>query len=466
MEKQTIDARHISLFRKIGYGCGAMADNLIMCALGALVLPVYNIALYIDPVMLGWALAIPRIFDAIIDPVIGNLSDNTRTRWGRRRPYILCGAIAAAVILPILWLSPFKSDWGVFWWLTVFGFIYLVAYSIFIIPYQALGFEMTTDYDERTRLLAWPNYVGMTTSFLLPWLPRMIEFKGFGGPVSGAFWVSIGVGLIVLFGGTLPAIFGREIARAEEQVKTRFIDAIKQVIQNRAFLIVATANVIVLTGLAAFVNLSIYVNIFIIYGGDRAAGLALSGLAGSVYAGVSYLSVMIAVWLNTRIGKKATTQILLAVTAVGAGSLWFTLRPDMPYLQLLSTVIVGLGLQGTWMTFYTMTGDVCEEDELKTGLRREGIFSSMGGFARKMAVAVAAVLGGAMLNLVGFDAAKAAETGLSAPVALNLKIAYVSGQTAVIIAGLIMICFYPITRKRAIETQRLLKERRGELVND
>ncbi|MFA7370241.1 MAG: MFS transporter, partial [Kiritimatiellales bacterium] len=89
MGKQTIDARHISLFRKIGYGCGAMADNLIMCALSALVLPVYNIALYIDPVMLGWALAIPRIFDAIIDPVIGNLSDNTRTRWGRRRPYIL-----------------------------------------------------------------------------------------------------------------------------------------------------------------------------------------------------------------------------------------------------------------------------------------------------------------------------------------------------------------------------------------
>jgi GPH family glycoside/pentoside/hexuronide:cation symporter len=218
--------------------------------------------------------------------------------------------------------------------------------------------------------------------------------------------------------------------------------------------------------LAAFVNLSLYVNIFIIYGGDRAAGLALSGLSGSVYAGVSYVSVMLAVWLNTRIGKKATAQILLAVTALGAASLWFTLRPDMPHLQLLSTVIIGLGLQGTWMTFYTMTGDVCEEDELKTGLRREGIFSSMGGFARKMAVAVAGVLGGTMLNLVGFDAARAAETGLSAPVALNLKIAYVSGQTVVIIAGLIMICFYPITRKCAIETQRLLKVRRGELSND
>lgn len=119
---------------------------------------------------------------------------------------------------------------------------------------------------------------------------------------------------------------------------------------------------------------------------------------------------MIAVWLNTRIGKKATTQILLAV-AIGAGSLWFTLRPELPYLQLLSTGIVGLGLQGAWMTFYTMTGDVCEEDELKTGLRREGIFSSMGGFALKWRSRWRPVLGGAMLNMVGFDAAKAAEAG-------------------------------------------------------
>ncbi|MCF7817092.1 MAG: MFS transporter [Kiritimatiellales bacterium] len=469
--KSKFDAQHIPLLNKLGYGCGAMADNLIMCAFASMVLPVYNIVLHIDPVILGWAMAIPRIFDAITDPIMGNISDNTRTRWGRRRPYILAGAVACAIILPFLWLSPFKSDWGVFGWLAVLGTLYFTAYTVFIIPYQALGFEMTTDYDERTRLLAWPNYVGMTTSFLLPWLPRMIEYKGFDGPVNGAFWVSIGVGLIVLFGGSMPAIFGREIARAEEQVKTHFLDAIKQAVQNRAFLIVAASNVIVLTGLAAFVNLSLYVNIYIIYGGlapdaARAAGLAMVGIGGTLYALISYVSVMIAVWLSTRIGKKATAQILLGVTAIGVGSLWFTLRPELPYLQLVSTFIIGLGLQGTWMTFFTMIGDVCEEDELKTGLRREGIFSSIGGFSRKMSVAVAAVLGGVTLKWVGFDAAVAETAGLTDAVSLNLKIAYVAGQAAVVVGGLVLIWFYPITRKRAMETQRLLKERRGVLLND
>lgn len=462
-EQAEYTPQHIPLLNKIGYAFGAMTDNLIMNAFGSLVMPVYNLALFIDPALLGWAVAIPRIFDAITDPIMGNISDNTRTRWGRRRPYIFGGATLCALILPFIWMAPVLTDWGVFWWVAVLGSLYFTAYTIFIIPYQALGFEMTTDYDERTRLLAWPNYVGLTMSFLLPWLPRMIEFKVFGGAAHGAVWVSIGAGIIIMVSGIMPAIFGREIAQAEKQDRIPFLAAIKESASNRSFLIVALSNVIVLTGLATFVGIGLYVNIFMIFGGDRAAGLALAGLGGTVYAIVSYFSVMIAVWLGTRFGKKITTQILLGITMIGSASLWFTLRPDLPYLQLLSTVIVGIGLQGTWMTFFTMVGDVCEEDELKTGLRREGMFSSIGGFSRKMAVAVAAIMAGNLLKWIGFDAASAAESGVPDAVLSHLKVAYVLGQVAVLGLGLLLISFYPITRQRAMETQRLLRERRGEL---
>lgn len=456
-------AEHIPLLNKIGYAFGAMADNLMMNAFSMLVMPVYNIALYVDPVLLGWAIAIPRIFDAITDPVMGNISDNTRSRWGRRRPYIFVGAVLCALLLPVIWMSPFRSDWGVFWWLTVLGTIYFLAYTVYIIPYQALGYEMTTDYDERTRLLAWPNYVGLTMSFVLPWLPRMIEFKVFGGAAQGAIWICTGVGFIIFVSGLMPVLFGREIAEAKKQERISLWVAVKESVANRSFLIVALSNVIVLTGLATLGGVGLYVNIFYIFDGDRAAGMALAGLGGTIYAIVSYFSVMLAVWLATRLGKKSAAQILLAITLAGSTSLWLTLRPDYPYLQLLSTVLIGLGLQGTWMTFFTMVGDVCEEDELKSGLRREGIFSSIGGFSRKMAVAAAAVFAGNLLKWIGFDAEAAVEAGVPGAVLSSLKLAFVLGQVFVVGSGLVLISFYPITRKRALETQRLLKERRGDL---
>ncbi|QHI68274.1 MFS transporter [Tichowtungia aerotolerans] len=454
---------HIPLLNKIGYGFGAIADNLIMNAFGGLVMPVYNIALFVDPALLGYAIAIPRIFDAFSDPIMGNISDNTRSRWGRRRPYIFSGALLCALLLPVVWMAPVHEDRFVFWWVAILGTLYFTAYTVYIVPWQALGFEMTTDYDERQRLLAWPNYVGLTMSFLLPWLPRLVEVERFGGTVQGAVWVSVGVGLIIILAGLLPTLFGREIAQAEEQEHIGLIKAIMVSASNPSFLIVAFSNVIVLAGLAAFSGMGLYVNIFYIFDGDRAAGLALAGLGGTVYAIAAYFSVMLAVRLGTRLGKKVATQILLGLTMLGAASLLFTLRPDMPYLQLVSTVFVGLGLQGTWMTFFTMVGDVCEEDELKTGLRREGMFSSIGGFSRKMAVAVAAIITGNILKWIGFDAEVAATSGVPENVLGLLKISFVGGQVIVLGLGLLLISFYPITRERALETQRLLKERRGEL---
>lgn len=462
-KKQEYSEKHIPLINKIGYSFGSMAGNLIMNAYNALVLPVYNIVLFIDPVLLGWAVAIPRIFDAITDPVMGNISDNTRSRWGRRRPYIFIGATLCALLLPVIWMAPIVTDWGVFWWVTIFGTLYFTAYTVFTIPYEAMGFEMTTDYEERTRLLAWPNYIGLTMSFFMPWLPRMIEMEVFNSPVRGAICVSIGAGIIIFLTGIMPAIFGKEIEEGKKQEHISLLKALKISISNPAFLVVAFSTLIVLAGLVTFGGVGLYVNIFYVFDGDRVAGLFLVGIGGTLYAFFCYFSVMIAVQLGTRFGKKIAAQVLLLITLLGCASLGLTLRPDMPYLQLVSTVIIGLGLQGTWMTFFTMVGDVCEEDELKTGLRREGMFSSIGSFSRKMSAAVAAVLTGNLLKAIGFNAETAALDGVPENVLVLLKNWFVIGQVVVIGMGLVLISFYPITRIRAIETQRLLKERRGDL---
>jgi len=458
---QTPPDQRVPLLKRIAYGFGALADNFIMNGFGTLVQPIYNIGLKLDPVLLGIAIAIPRILDAITDPIMGNISDNTRSRWGRRRPYIVAGILTTALLLPLLWMPPTHTQNGMFLYLALMGTIYFTTYTVFTIPYAALGFELTRDYDERTRLLAWPNYIGLLGSISMPWLYSIALLSFFENEVVGARWVSVVLGVIIIICGLIPAVLLREPQRAQFQEKIKLFDAIKVTLTNRPYLIVIAVNVIVLLGLAMTFGLGLYMNIYYVYGGDKAAAAKLSGIGGSLTAALSYLSVMLATFVATRFGKRRAVEVGLGLSLIGSASLWWTLNPNYPYLQLISASFIGLGLQGCWMLFISMIGDVCEEDELQTGMRREGIYSAVGGFSRKLAVAVAALGTGFILKISGFDAEVAESVGAPAEVVERMKVLYIGGQIGVLLLGMILLQLYPITRERAMETQRILRERRA-----
>lgn len=456
----TPEDQKVSLPKRIAYGFGALADNFMMNAFGALVTPIYNIGLKLDPLLVGLAIAIPRLIDAITDPLMGNFSDNTRTKWGRRRPYLVAGATLCALLLPLIWMPPFSSQSGMFLFLTLIGVVYFTCYTVFTIPYAALGFELTSDYDERTRLLAWPNYIGLIGSLSMPWLYSLSLSTIFENEVIGARWVSVVIGFLILLCGLIPVYFLREPARGRQQPKVKLGEAIRFTLRNRPFLIVLLVNVIVLLGLATMMTLGLYINIYYVFDGDKAAAAKLSGLSGSMVATLSYVSVWMATVISTRLGKRRAAEIGLSLTLVGTISFWWTFSPEYPYLQLISAAFVGLGLQGCWMLFISMIGDVCEEDEVRTGLRREGIYSAVGGFTRKAAVAAAGLGGGLVLKFCGFDAEVAETTGAPADVVERLKLWFIIGQCCVLVLGIVLLRFYPITRERAQETQRILRERR------
>jgi GPH family glycoside/pentoside/hexuronide:cation symporter len=134
--------------------------------------------------------------------------------------------------------------------------------------------------------------------------------------------------------------------------------------------------------------------------------------------------------------------------------------PKMPYLQLISSFIGCLGLQGCWLMISSMVADVCDEDELKTGLRREGVYGAVNGLAQKGALALTAVAGGALLNLSGYDPKAAESVGsVSIAIALRMKTLMVGGQAIALIFAIVIFLFYPITRQRAQETRKILDER-------
>ncbi len=405
--------QRVPVLKRIAYGFGALSDNFIMNGFGSMVTPIYNIGLKLDPLLVGWAVAIPRLIDAFIDPLMGNISDNTRSRWGRRRPYLVAGATLCALLLPLLWMPPVHTQNGMFLYLTLMGLAYFTCYTVYTIPYCALGFELTSDYNERTRLLAWPNYIGLLGSLAMPWLYPLALHAAFPNEVVGARWVSVALGLLI-----------------------------------------------VLLGLATMASLGLYINIYYVYGGDKAAAAQLSAVAGSLVAGLSYVSVWMATVLSTHFGKRHAANVGLGLSLIGAISCWWTLSPERPYLQLISASLTGIGLQGCWMLFISMIGDVCEEDELQTGMRREGIYSSVGGLSRKAAVAAAAVGTGLVLKVCGFDAEIAEKVGAPLPVVLSMKTWFVFGQAGFLVLAMFLLRFYPITRARAEKTQRLLRERR------
>ena len=391
-------------------GFGGLADNYIMNVLNMIFLVLYVQYFKMPPMLAATALAIPRFMDAITDPLIGNISDNTRSRWGRRRPYLVWGAVLSAILLPLFW-TPIGDATAEVWWknpafiyATVLGSAYAITYTLFVVPYTALGYELTPDYDEKTRVLAWRMYIGLLGSLTVPWVYQLAQNDAFANEGSGAFWVSVGCGVIIIITGVIPAIVCREREDVQKQETSPFFKSLGATMTNKPFMILLISFVIIIVGLFSAGNLGAFVNIYYICGGNKDFGGLLVAVAGSLGAVVSYLSMFMVTAISTRTGKKTGMFIGLSFALIGVGGAWFSMDPRWPMAQLITTVISCMGLQGCWLMVSSMVADVCDEDELKTGLRREGMFGAVNGFALKAALSVTALIGGVLLTFTGFDA--------------------------------------------------------------
>lgn len=403
------------------FGAGGIIPIALFNIAGILVGLMGNISLGLSAFWLGVILIIPRLWDAISDPIIGHFSDNLRTPWGRRRPLLLVGGILVAVFFVVIWWVP-KGETVHAWFPTESGFqafqlvyilisllLFYTACTIFEIPHGALGMEMTTDYHERTRLFSAKSFVGNLFAMSTPWLFWLANreiFKGTGGnEADGMRYVSLMIAAILI-----PLSFWwtyklREpgFVRVAKQKKTPFWKDMKHVAGNRNF-IMLTLTIFTLAMGFNFVNLlGSYIPIFYIFGGDKVAGAYLLGINGTVWAVTGVLAVLPLNIISPKIGKRSTLVIAILLMVGAQLSKIVCYNPNYPYLIIIPTMLLSAGMLFFFTLGASMVGDICDEDDLKTGKRTEGSFYSIFWWFIKMGTALASFVAGALIVFTQFD---------------------------------------------------------------
>jgi len=470
----------VPFVHRIIYGLGAFVNNLLGAASGGMMI-VLNLGLGMDPSLVGWLGALPRLTDAFTDPVMGYISDNTRSRWGRRRPYIFCGAFLTAVLFVLLWrLPPGHSETWYFVYFLVVSVFFFAAYTMFATPWVALGYELTPDYNERTRLMGTQNFVGQIAFTVSPWFLLIMNSGRFfrneaGEPdqVAGAFGLAVVIGLVTIALGILPAIFLRErmarVAEAERAAHARpgfaqsmraFFNGFKTTLKSRPFIKLCATAFLVFNGFILVASFQYYVIIYYVMGGDEIAGAKWAGISGTVGAVANFAIVVGMAWLGTRIGKRRALMIAISVSIVGFLLKWVCFRPDIPWLVVVPAPLISFGLGGLFTLVPSMIADVVDVDELETNERREGMYGSIFWWTIKLGLSAALALSGYVLNATGFHVDLGPDQ--TARTLTLMRIADIGVPVLTSVIALWALSRFPITEEVANGVRRQLEERRGK----
>jgi len=405
----------------IAYGFGGVVPIALFNIAGQLMGLIGNIGLGLSAFWLGTALIVPRLWDAVFDPLMGHISDNIRTPWGRRRPFLLIGGIAVALSFVMMWWvpkgaavqawfgTPEAYSWFQIGYILFCLIVFFTACTVFEIPHGALGMEMSSDYHERTRLFSAKSFLGNFFAMGTPWLfalANLAVFKGAGGnEVDGMRWVSMLVAALLI-----PMSFwwffacrepGFQLARTQK--RTPFWAEMRTATRNTTFLRLVAIIFTLATGFN-FVGLQgYYIIIFYIYGGDKAAAGPLLGITGTIWAITGLVAVFFLNGLSRRFGKNRTLGIAIVLMFCAQASKILCYNPRFPYLVLIPTVLLSAGMLMFFTLGSSMLGDICDEDELHTNTRSEGIYCSVYWWFIKMGIAFASFVTGALILFTQFD---------------------------------------------------------------
>ncbi|MCK9561573.1 MAG: MFS transporter [Bacteroidales bacterium] len=484
-------------FQKFAWSFGGIAENLSMNVLPTLVYNIFQIGMGISPFVIGIAMSASKFIEGFSDTLFGNLSDNTRSKYGRRRPWILVGAILVSLVFVAIWFTPRNINdveilgialTGKFlqsaYFVAVISLFYIVL-AIWQMPFSALGLEMETDYAERTKLQTYKQIFSYLIGIVIGSLYLITQMKDVwgGDEVVGARHVGVIIGIIILFAGIVPALFCREHPNAEvqKQEKVPFWPSLIETFKCKPFILLMMSIFFIFVALFFMLPLLGYISMYHVCTDGMHTVLdwswrepftfaivekfvthkELAGYLGFYTAVLQPATQIITVIIVNRVAGSFDKRTILisgaSVAILGYISSWFLFTPSAHFLGVLPPVIINIGLAACWPLIGAFTADVCDYDELKTGTRREGMYSAVNGFLIKLAIALVTIIASAVLIWVGIEGANPI---ISVSNLITIRTLYIIFPTLAMLGTIFFIWKYPLTKSRVFEIQEELAIKR------
>ncbi len=467
----TVSKNRVPFGQKLAFGIGMFANQMFPAILG-----IFMVVLVQDLGFPGWMWSLiyffPRIFDSITDPIMGFISDNTKSKWGRRKQYVLIGGLIMGIAFIFMWQLYIENSLEYnFWYFFLWSIVFYLGLTFFSVPYVAMGYEMSDDFHERTDIMAVAQWIGQWAWVIAPWFwVIMYDPEWFPSADEAVRELAIWVAIPCAISAIVPAIFIKSKSTLNENYEplnaANIGGSLKKIIQSfiEAFKIsefrkLCFATFLIFNAFNTVAALTFFVIVYKLFNGNAEASgiwVSLFGCLGAL--GTTFIVIPVVTWMSKVLGKKKAFMLSQSISIVGYIMLYFLFVPGKPWMYIIALPLFSFGIGSLFTIMMSMTADVIDIDELNSGKRREGIFGAIYWWMVKVGFAIAGALSGIIIAVVGFDPDLATISQQTAVDGLHAFFCFFP-MAGTIVAMLVM-NKYEVTEERANEIREELERRK------
>ena len=407
--------------QKLAFGLGMLANQLFPAMLGIF------IVILIDKLGFpGWMLSaiyfVPKLFDAVTDPIMGFITDNTKSKWGRRRQYVIIGALITGISFAFMWQLYAEDSVNYnFYYFMFVSLVFYLGITIFSVPFVAMGYEMSDDFHERTSIMATSQLIGQLAWVFAPWLwVIMYDVSFFPSAEEATRTLAVYAAIFCTFLAIIPGIFIKSKSTLNENYEPLnlknagrsfdlIIQGFKEALKIIPFRKLCIATFFIFNAFNTTAGFSFFIIKYYLFNGDgQGIWPTLFGCVGALFT--TFLIIPIVAKMSRVMGKKKAFIWSQSISIVGYISLLFLFVPGKPYLFLFALPFISFGIGSLFTLMMSMTSDVIDIDELNTGKRREGIFGAIYWWMVKFGLAIAGLLSGLILSFIDFKSGAPTQT--------------------------------------------------------